>query len=104
MLRRRLLAGGGLLLAAPALRRARAAPAVVEVRLRSDPDGAHVGFDPIGLKVARGTTVRWVVEAEMPRPLGRGSFIFRASHIRLAARGRGVRYRPGMMMGPAKAG
>jgi plastocyanin len=61
-----LLAGGGLLLAAPALRRAIAAPpAVVEVRMRSDPDGARVGFDPIGLKVAPGTVVRWVVEANL---------------------------------------
>src|SRR3954454_86800 len=65
MRRRRLLAGGGLLLAAPAVRQARAAPSVVEVRLRSDPDGARVGFDPIGLRVAPGTTVRWVVEANV---------------------------------------
>ena len=55
--------GGGLLLAAPALRKALAAPAVVEVRMRSDPEGAHVWFDPIGLKVTPGTMVRWVVEA-----------------------------------------
>ena len=40
-------------------------PAVVEVLMRSDPDGAHVGFDPIGLKVAPGTTVRWLVEANV---------------------------------------
>ena len=53
--------GGGLLLAAPAL----GAPAVVEVRLRSDPEGASVGFDPIGLEVAPGTTVRWVLEANV---------------------------------------
>ena len=33
--------------------------------MRSDPDGARVGFDPIGLKVAPGTTVRWVVEANV---------------------------------------
>src|SRR3954465_14052352 len=65
MRRRRLLAGGGLLLAAPALRPARAAPPVVGVRLRSDPDGARVGFDPIGLKVAPGTRIRWVVEANV---------------------------------------
>src|SRR3954467_15515668 len=64
--RRLLLAGGGaVLLAAPARRRALAGPAVVEVRLRSDPDGARVGFDPIGLKVAPGSTVRWVVEANV---------------------------------------
>jgi plastocyanin len=63
--RRRLLAGGVLLLAAPALRRALAVPATVEVRMRSDPDGARVGFDPIGLKVTPGTVVRWVVEANV---------------------------------------
>src|SRR5215218_8108873 len=62
--RRLLLAGGGLALAAPALRRASAA-AAAEIRMRSDPEGAQVGFDPIGLRVAPGTTVRWVVEANV---------------------------------------
>ena len=33
--------------------------------MRSDPDGAHVGFDPIGLRVTPGTVVRWVVEANV---------------------------------------
>ena len=33
--------------------------------MRSDPDGASVGFDPIGLRVVPGTTVRWVVEANV---------------------------------------
>jgi plastocyanin len=59
--RRRLLLAGAVLLAAPALRRALAVPAVVEVQMRSDPDGARVGFDPIGLRVAPGTAVRWLV-------------------------------------------
>src|SRR3954447_10010425 len=65
--RRRLLlpGGGAVLLAAPARRRALAVPAVVEVRMRSGPDGARVGFGPIGLKIAPGTTVRWVVEANV---------------------------------------
>ena len=62
--RRGLVIGGGLLLAAPALRRVSAAD-VVEIRMRSDPEGAHVDFDPIGLRVAPGTTVRWVVEANV---------------------------------------
>jgi plastocyanin len=64
--RRRLLAGGGglLLLAAPALRRASAAE-VAEIRMRSDPEGARVDFDPIGLRVAPGAVVRWVVEANV---------------------------------------
>jgi plastocyanin len=34
-------------------------PAVIE--MRSDALGAHVWFDPIGLYVATGTTVRWIV-------------------------------------------
>src|SRR3954471_14263383 len=42
-----------------------APPAVVEVRMRSDPDGARVGFDPVGLQGAPGTTVRWAVEADV---------------------------------------
>jgi plastocyanin len=66
--RRRLLRTGGggavLLAAAPALRRASAA-GLAEIRMRGDPDGAQVGFDPVGLKVAPGTTVRWAVEANV---------------------------------------
>jgi plastocyanin len=63
--RRRLLAGGGLLLlAAPALRRASAA-GLAEIGMLSDPEGARVGFDPVGLRVAPGTTVRWVVAANV---------------------------------------
>jgi plastocyanin len=61
---RRRLVAGGLLLAAPALRRVSAAD-VVEIRKRSGIEGAHVDFDPIGLRVAPGTTVRWVVEANV---------------------------------------
>jgi plastocyanin len=64
--RQLLLAGGGILLLAPRrYRQVLAAPAVVEVRMRSDPDGARVGFDPIGLQAAPGTIVRWVVEANV---------------------------------------
>jgi plastocyanin len=64
--RRLLLAGGALLTAAPALRWATVAAAgVVEVRMRSDAEGARVGFDPIGLRVEPGMTVRWVVEANV---------------------------------------
>jgi len=63
--RRRLVAGGACLLATPALRLATAAPATALVWMRSDPEGASVGFDPIGLWVAPGTTIRWVVEANV---------------------------------------
>ena len=63
--RRRLLAAGGGLLGGALLagRRLRAADAdVVEIRMRSDPEGSHVGFDPNGLLIAPGQTVRWICQ------------------------------------------
>ena len=64
--RRRVLLAGGLSLSGWALSSSpRAAEGVVEVRLQSDMLGTTVGFDPIGLHVAPGTTVRWVVEANV---------------------------------------
>lgn len=55
----RTLAGLALAAAIPSVR---AAPGV-EVRMRSLGNGARVVFDPIGLLVAPGTVVRWVIEA-----------------------------------------
>jgi plastocyanin len=52
-------------LAAPALVRATQAGRVVEIRLRSDPLGTKVWFDPIGILIAPGQTVRWVNEANV---------------------------------------
>jgi plastocyanin len=66
--RRAVLRAGGLLLAglaAPALLRPVRASVVVEIRLRSDPLGTHVWFDPIGLLIEPGHTVRWVNEANV---------------------------------------
>lgn len=59
------MVAGGLALAGgllPSPRRARAAtrPAV-EIAMRASDDGAHVWFDPVGLLVRPGTTVRWVL-------------------------------------------
>ena len=57
---------GGLALAGlaglpvPAPRRARAAGGTVEIVMRSDPLGTKVGFDPIGVLIEPGQTVRWV--------------------------------------------
>lgn len=48
----------GLVLAGSALR-------VGEIRMRSDSQGSRVWFDPGGLRVAPGTTVRWVLEANV---------------------------------------
>jgi len=64
--RRGALQTGALLLAgfaACAVGRPVAAAQSMEIRMRSLAGGARVSFDPIGLLVARGATVRWVVEA-----------------------------------------
>ena len=66
--RRAALRAGGLLLAglaAPALVRSARAGAVVEIRLRSDALGTKVWFDPIGILIEPGQTVRWVNEANV---------------------------------------
>lgn len=66
--RRQALRTGGLALAGlagglmPAA--GRAAP-VAQIHMRSVNNGGHVWFDPVGLHVAPGTVVRWVVEADV---------------------------------------
>jgi len=66
--RRELLQAGGLWLAGLAGPRltgaARAAAAsVVEIRMRSDARGEHVWFDPIGVRIEPGHTVRWIMDS-----------------------------------------
>lgn len=63
MLTRRALGGAGLALlaGAPAL----AADQPIVIRMVSDPDGSHVGFDPIGILIRPGQTVRWVCESNV---------------------------------------
>jgi plastocyanin len=51
--------------AAALLAPAAAGAAEAEIRMRSDADGSWVGFDPIGLWVAPGTTVRWRCESNV---------------------------------------
>jgi plastocyanin len=66
--RRAALRAGGLLLAAltaPAAVRPARAGDVVEIRLRSDALGTRVWFDPIGVLIEPGQTVRWVNEANV---------------------------------------
>jgi plastocyanin len=62
--RREFLKAGGLALAgyafAPA-RQLRSATTLEVIEMRSDSLGSRVWFDPLGLQVAPGTTVRWVV-------------------------------------------
>lgn len=55
-----MLLGGGLaagLLLVPAAPRA---AQTVTIRMRGDARGAHVGFDPVGLRLRPGDTVRWL--------------------------------------------
>jgi plastocyanin len=67
--RRRFLTAGGLALTSLAVSRvahsrpwgASAAGGVVEVRMRSDDRGAEVWFDPIGVLIEPGQTVRWIM-------------------------------------------
>jgi plastocyanin len=66
--RRAVLRAGGLLLAGLAAHaglRPVQASGVVEIRLRSDTLGTKVWFDPIGLLVEPGQTVRWVNESNV---------------------------------------
>ncbi len=41
------------------------APPVEEIAMVSDPAGSWVSFDPVGLLVEPGTTIRWVVRANV---------------------------------------
>jgi plastocyanin len=66
--RREVLWAGGLLLAGlatPAALRPARAGGITEIRLRSDPLGSHVSFDPVGVLIEPGQTVRWVNEANV---------------------------------------
>ena len=57
--RRVMLLGGGLAagLVVPAVPRA---AETVTIRMRGDASGAHVGFDPAGVRLRPGDSVRWV--------------------------------------------
>jgi plastocyanin len=59
--RRRLLHIGGAFAILPA--EVSAAEEPVTIRMRSDADGGHVGFDPVGLLIQPGRTVRFLCEA-----------------------------------------
>ena len=57
--RRDALRIGGLLLAGPLIERAAAAEAI-DVRMSGDKDGSHVRFEPVGLLIRPGDTIRWI--------------------------------------------
>jgi plastocyanin len=52
--------GGGILLAGPARPRLILAGEPVEIRMQGNTDGSHVWFDPVGLRIEPGQTVRWI--------------------------------------------
>jgi plastocyanin len=68
--RRRLLAGYGTILAAGIVplrvhAQARVSAQTVEIHMKSDAAGGVVGFDPIGLLLRPGQTVRWTCDANV---------------------------------------
>jgi len=63
MTRRELLRAGGPWLASLAAPRLARSASAVEIRMRSDARGEHVGFDPIGLLIRPGQAVRWIMDS-----------------------------------------
>jgi plastocyanin len=61
--RRELVCAGGIGLAGLAAPRLARSASPVEIRMRSDARGEHVGFDPIGILIQPGQTVRWIMES-----------------------------------------
>ncbi len=61
MTRRDLLQAGGLWLAGLTSPGVTRAASVVEIRMRSDDRGAEVWFDPVGVRIEPGQTVRWIM-------------------------------------------
>ena len=60
-----MIRAGGLALAGLALPAIGRAGGVAHIAMKSDPRGTAVWFDPIGLLVEPGTTVRWTIDANV---------------------------------------
>ncbi|MBF9234574.1 plastocyanin/azurin family copper-binding protein [Microvirga alba] len=60
--RRHILGIGGVLLASPLYGRAAAqgASPQIEIRMQGNADGSQVWFDPIGIRIRPGQTIRWI--------------------------------------------
>jgi plastocyanin len=66
--RRQILATGGGLLAGRFLSvvpRSYGAGGTIDIHMASDTEGAHVGFDPNGILIELGQTVRWICDANV---------------------------------------
>jgi plastocyanin len=59
--RRELLQAGGLWLAGLGAGRGARSAEIIEIQMKSDRLGAEVWFDPVGVWIEPGTTIRWVV-------------------------------------------
>jgi plastocyanin len=60
--RRAFLQAGGLLLAGLAVPARGRGASTVEIRMRSDAQGARVWFDPVGVLIEPGQHVKWIVD------------------------------------------
>jgi plastocyanin len=58
--RRQLIQTGGVILAGSAWTARAASERVIEIRMRGNADGSRVWFDPIGVLMEPGETVRWI--------------------------------------------
>jgi plastocyanin len=58
--RRHILRIGGGFLAGLATPRVPLAAEAVEIRMQGNTDGSHVWFDPVGVRIQPGQTIRWV--------------------------------------------
>jgi plastocyanin len=63
--RRAFLTAGGLALAGLTVPRELLPAAPVEIRMRATERGEEVWFDPIGIHLERGDTVRWILERDV---------------------------------------
>src|SRR5580765_5099538 len=63
--RRDLLQAGGLWLASLAVPPPASGTRPVEIRMMSDTLGTKVWFDPIGVRIEPGQTVRWIVHSNV---------------------------------------
>lgn len=57
--RRQVLRAGGVVLAGCAALRFAQAQTAIEIRMQGNADGSDVWFDPIGLRIEPGQTIRW---------------------------------------------
>jgi len=63
--RRSFVGASGLMLAGLTVPWTASANSVATIHMKSNEDGSHVWFDPIGLYVEPGTTIRWILDGNI---------------------------------------